>query len=124
MPRVLVLSLSNDDLDGFEYVDDVVDAAALHAELGGSLVQGDELLLAGAVQVQKVLAQQAEAVVDEGLGGGSRRSVEKFFFESVGSALGVSRLRSREKYAGGGEGSRARVGNCGWETRGSVCSCA
>jgi hypothetical protein len=74
--------------------------------------------------VQKVLAQQAEAVVDEGLGGGSRRSVEKFFFESVGSALGVSRLRSREKYAGGGEGSRARVGNYGWETRGSVCSCA
>ena len=47
--------------------------------------------------------------------------MEKFFFESCGSALGVSRLRSREKYAGGGEGSRARTGNYGWETRGSVC---
>ena len=63
MPRVLVLSLPDDDLDGLEDVDDVVDAASLNAELRGGFVERDELLLAGAVQVQKVLAEQTEAAL-------------------------------------------------------------
>ena len=63
VPRVLVLRLAHHDLDGLEDVDDVVDATTLHAEFSRRLVQRYELLLAGAVQMQEVFAEQTEALI-------------------------------------------------------------
>ena len=61
LPGVRVLGLLHHYIDRLQDIDDVVDAASLNAELRGGFVERDELLLAGAVQVQKVLAEQTEA---------------------------------------------------------------
>jgi hypothetical protein len=91
VPGVLVLRLPHHNLHRLEHVDDVVDAPALDAQLSGSLVQRNKLLLAGAVQVQEVLAEQAEAAVT---------GVFFFFFFGVSQRSQSARLRSKRFKSG------------------------